>query len=114
MTSPWAVKPQKRHVASERTPPAARSFPLFTVSTDAADVARKVHAFFSDKADRFDRSVARQAEMLEGLLARLEVDRATIVGHGIGGAAALRLAALFPFRVRKLVLVGASSHDACS
>jgi pimeloyl-ACP methyl ester carboxylesterase len=67
---------------------------------------------FSDKADRFDRSIARQAEALEGLLARLAIDRATVVGHDVGGGAALRLAALFPRRVARLVLVDTVAYDA--
>lgn len=66
---------------------------------------------YSDKGDRFDRSIARQAEMLDGWMQRLGVERADIVAHDIGGGVALRLATLFPQRVRRLCLMNAVCYD---
>lgn len=66
---------------------------------------------FSDKRDRFDRSIDRQAEMVVTWLDRLGVDEATTVGHDIGGGVALRLAALHPGRVRRLCVLDSVCYD---
>jgi pimeloyl-ACP methyl ester carboxylesterase len=66
---------------------------------------------YSDKRDRFDRSIARQAEMIEAWMAALAVERASIVGHDIGGGVALRLATLFPQRVARLCVVNTVCYD---
>jgi pimeloyl-ACP methyl ester carboxylesterase len=50
-------------------------------------------------------SVAEQAEDAVGLLDHLTVDRAHVVGHSLGGAIALELAAQHPTRVASLVLL---------
>ena len=55
---------------------------------------------YSDKSDRFDRSIARQAEMIDAWMERLGVERAHVVAHDIGGGVALRLATGFPRRVK--------------
>jgi pimeloyl-ACP methyl ester carboxylesterase len=51
---------------------------------------------YSDRSDRFDRSIARQAEMIDAWLEKLGVERASLVAHDIGGGVALRLAVFFP------------------
>lgn len=66
---------------------------------------------FSDKRDNFDRSIARQAELVDAWLERLGITSAVIVGHDIGGGVALRLATLFPSRVRKLCLMNSIAYD---
>ncbi|MBW3628112.1 MAG: alpha/beta hydrolase [Gemmatimonadetes bacterium] len=66
---------------------------------------------YSDKGDRFDRSIATQAEMLDGWMQGLGVERADVVAHDIGGGVALRLATLFPQRVRRLGLMHAVCYD---
>ncbi len=66
---------------------------------------------YSDKRDRFDRSIARQAELLDAWLQQIGVEGATIIGHDIGGGVALRLATLFPSRVRKLCVINSISYD---
>lgn len=66
---------------------------------------------YSDKSDRFDRSIARQAEMIDALMEKLGIEKANIVAHDIGGGAALRLATLFPHRVRRLCLMNSVSYD---
>ena len=66
---------------------------------------------FSDKSDSFDRGIARQAEMIDEWMEELGIERATFVGHDIGGGVALRLATLFPERVNRLCLMNAVSYD---
>lgn len=66
---------------------------------------------YSEKSDTFDRSIARQAEALDAWLEQLGVERATIVGHDIGGGVALRLATLFPERVSRLCIMNGVCYD---
>ncbi|CAN5525136.1 alpha/beta hydrolase [soil metagenome] len=66
---------------------------------------------FSDKSDRFDRSIARQAELIDHWLARLGIEGAAIVAHDIGGGVALRLTTLFPHRVARLCLMNVVCYD---
>jgi len=66
---------------------------------------------FSDRSDRFDRCLARQAERLELFLKEAGVDRATVVGHELGGGVALRLAASSPKRVERLFLAAPVCYD---
>jgi len=66
---------------------------------------------YSDKSDNFDRSIARQTEMIDALMGKLEIERANIVAHDIGGGVALRLATLFPHRVNKLCVMNSVSYD---
>lgn len=49
-------------------------------------------------------SVTRYADVLEGFLDAIGVERATLIGNSIGGGAAIKFAARFPGRVRALVL----------
>jgi pimeloyl-ACP methyl ester carboxylesterase len=67
---------------------------------------------YSDKSDTFDRSIARQAEMVDAWLEALGVEGATIVGHDVGGGVALRLAMFFPQRVARLCLIDSVCYDA--
>ena len=66
---------------------------------------------FSDKRDRFDRSIARQAELVDAWMNQIGLASAVIVGHDIGGGVALRLATLFPSRVRKLCVINSVCYD---
>ncbi len=66
---------------------------------------------YSDKSDRFDRSIARQSVALEAWMEQLGIGEATLVGHDIGGGVALRLAALSPERVNRLCLMNAVCYD---
>jgi pimeloyl-ACP methyl ester carboxylesterase len=59
----------------------------------------------SDRPPDADFGIAAQGEYLKRALELLKVDRATVVGHDLGGAVALRLAATHPARVKRLVLV---------
>ena len=55
-------------------------------------------------------TMADQAEDALGLLDRLDVDRAHLVGHSVGGTIALQLALTCPERVSTLVLLEVSIH----
>jgi len=66
---------------------------------------------YSDKSDCFDRSIARQAEMIDAWMEKVGIERADIVGHDIGGGVALRLATLFPHRVTKLCVMNTVCYD---
>jgi pimeloyl-ACP methyl ester carboxylesterase len=63
-------------------------------------------------AGRFAYSVPAFAELVCDLYGGLELGRAALVGHGLGGAIALSLAANRPELVSHLVLVSALSYQA--
>jgi pimeloyl-ACP methyl ester carboxylesterase len=54
---------------------------------------------------RADYSVAAYANAMRDLLAVLGVDRATVVGHSLGGGVAMQFAYQYPERCERLVLV---------
>jgi pimeloyl-ACP methyl ester carboxylesterase len=59
-------------------------------------------------------SIAGYARLVDGLLARLGIDAAAVVGNSMGGFIAAELAISFPQRVERLVLVsaaGLSTYD---
>ncbi len=66
---------------------------------------------YSDKSDCFDRSIARQAEMIDAWMDKIGIERAHIVAHDIGGGVALRLATLFPHRVMRLCVMNTVCYD---
>ena len=66
---------------------------------------------YSDKPAAFDYTIASQARMIERLMNRLGIGKATVVGSSYGGAVAATLALDYAERVEKLVLVGAVSND---
>lgn len=66
---------------------------------------------FSDRSDRFSRCAHRQAERLCAFLQSIGVDRASFVGHDVGGAVALRLAVYHPERVERLALIDCAAYD---
>jgi pimeloyl-ACP methyl ester carboxylesterase len=55
-------------------------------------------------------TVIGRAEAMAELLDSLAIDRATVVGAGLGGAVAAQLAALHPELVERLVLIGAEIY----
>lgn len=65
----------------------------------------------SDRAPDADFGIAAQAEYLDAAMTALRLARATIVGVDLGGDVALRLAALRPDRVAKLVLINVPAYD---
>jgi len=60
----------------------------------------------SDKP-RADYSVAAYANGMRDLLSVLDIERATVVGHSLGGGVAMQFAYQFPQLVDRLILVGA-------
>ena len=56
-----------------------------------------------------DYSLTEQARLVAGVMERLAIERAAVVGHSLGGAVAMRLALLAPERVSRLVLVDSAS-----
>lgn len=66
---------------------------------------------YSDKRDCFDRSVGRQAVLIEDWMDSIGVARSAFVGHDIGGGIALRLATLSPGRVERLTLINSVCYD---
>jgi len=61
----------------------------------------------SDKP-RADYAVAAYACGMRDLLAVLDIDRVTVVGHSLGGGIAMQFAYQFPERCERLVLVGSA------
>lgn len=66
---------------------------------------------YSDKPASFDYTIASQARMIERLMNRLGIGKATVIGSSYGGAVASTLALDAAERVEKLVLVGAVCND---
>ncbi len=65
----------------------------------------------SSMYDGFDRSLRAQEEMLAELLASLELETVSLVGHDLGGGVALRYAVHNPNAVEQLVLSNAVAYD---
>ncbi len=66
---------------------------------------------YSDKPADAQYTIADQARAVVGLMDRLGIRRAVIVGASYGGAVAATMALDYPARVEKLVLVGAVTND---
>ena len=65
----------------------------------------------SDRPLDADYGIAAQAEYLDRALTALRMARATVVGLDLGGAVALRFAAVYRDRVDKLILVNPIAFD---
>ena len=66
---------------------------------------------FSDRRDRFDRSLRAQTRMILGFLDALGLEKVTIVGHDTGGGVALIMGIEHPDRVARLVLTNVVAYD---
>ena len=66
---------------------------------------------WSDRRDRFDRSLVTQAQMIVRLLDALNLDRVNLVGHDTGGGVSLILAIEAPERIDRLVLANIVAYD---
>src|SRR2546428_11780460 len=66
---------------------------------------------YSDKPGDGEYTIESQACAVLGLMDRLEIEKATIVGASYGGAVAASMALDYPERVERLVLVGTVSND---
>ncbi|MEM7591984.1 MAG: alpha/beta hydrolase [Cyanobacteria bacterium P01_A01_bin.83] len=66
---------------------------------------------WSDRRDRFDRSLVTQAKMVLRFLDALKLDRVNLVGHDTGGGVGLRLAIESPERIACLTLSNIVVYD---
>ena len=64
---------------------------------------------YSERPAGADYSLTALAEQVARVMERLGIERATVVGHSMGGAVAMRLAIGFPERVARLVLVNSAT-----
>lgn len=62
----------------------------------------------TDKPLNISYKIADLAQFVKDFMATLQIERAHIVGHSLGGAIVTRLALMFPMTIDKLVLVGAA------
>ena len=67
---------------------------------------------YSGKPRNAEYTIASQARVIVGLLDKLAIERAALVGSSYGGAVAATVALDYPERVEKLVLVGAVTNNA--
>lgn len=67
----------------------------------------------SDRPLDADFSIAAQSDYVDRALAGLHISEATVVGLGVGGGMAQRLACTRPARVRRLALVNSVAFDEC-
>ena len=66
---------------------------------------------YSGKPRNGEYTIAGQAKLLIGLLDRLGINRATLVGSSYGGAVAATCALDYPERVKRLVLIGTVNNN---
>jgi pimeloyl-ACP methyl ester carboxylesterase len=66
---------------------------------------------YSERPQKSDYSLGAQARLVVRLMDALGVETATLVGHSMGGEVAMRVAAGWPARVERLVLVASISGD---
>jgi pimeloyl-ACP methyl ester carboxylesterase len=66
---------------------------------------------YSGRPNKGDYSLSEQARLVVRLMEKLGINRASLVGHSLGGEVAMRLAANWPERVEKLVLAASVSGD---
>jgi haloalkane dehalogenase len=66
---------------------------------------------YSDRRDRFDRSLVAQTRAILRFLDELGIQRATFVGHDTGGGVALIAAIEHATRVQRLVLTNVVAYD---
>ncbi len=88
---------------------------VWSLQLRALSLGRRVIAFDNRGAGRTSApdkpySIAGMADDAAQLLDRLDVEKASVAGYGMGGAIALELAAEQPGRVENLTLIGASAR----
>jgi len=66
---------------------------------------------WSDRRDRFDRSLVTQGKMILRFLDALDLERVTLVGHDTGGGVSLILGIEAPERIARLVLSNIVAYD---
>ena len=59
---------------------------------------------YSERPETGDYSLSEQARLVLGAMDRLGIERATLIGHSMGGEVVMRMAEMAPERVDKLIL----------
>lgn len=65
---------------------------------------------YSDRPSDGDYSLSAHARAVRDFMDVMGIERASVLGHSLGGAIAMHLAAAFPERVERLVLVSSASQ----
>jgi pimeloyl-ACP methyl ester carboxylesterase len=82
------------------------------LSRDHRVVAVDLKGFgYSERPKKSDYSLGEQARLVVRLMDELGIERASVVGHSLGGEAAMRMAAGWPERVERIVLAASVSGD---
>jgi pimeloyl-ACP methyl ester carboxylesterase len=76
-----------------------------SLASDYTVIAPDLIGHGDSAAPRGDYSLGAHAASIRDLLAAIGVDRATIVGHSLGGGVAMQFFYQFPQRVERLVLI---------
>ncbi len=85
-------------------------YQLKDLSRDFYAVAIDLKGFgFSDRQPEGDYSLTEQARLVLGAMDALKIDRATLIGHSMGGEVVMRIAASAPQRVERVVLAASVS-----
>jgi pimeloyl-ACP methyl ester carboxylesterase len=66
---------------------------------------------YSARPPKGDYRLSTQARMICDLMDRLGIDRASVIGHSMGGPVAMRMALSYPERVSRLVLVSSATDE---
>jgi pimeloyl-ACP methyl ester carboxylesterase len=82
------------------------------LSADYRVVAVDLIGFgYSERPENADYSLTAQAQRVLALMDYLKIDRAAAIGHSMGGEVVMRMAAVAPDRIARLVLAGSVSGD---
>jgi pimeloyl-ACP methyl ester carboxylesterase len=82
------------------------------LATDYRVIAADLMGFgYSERPGAADYSLTAHAARMLRLMDELGIDRAAVVGHSMGGEVAMRMAAMAPERIVRVVLAGSVSGD---
>ena len=82
------------------------------LAKDLRAVAVDLKGFgYSGRPKKSDYSIGEQARLIVRLMDTLGIDRASVVGHSLGGEVAMRMAANHPERLERLVVAASVSGD---
>lgn len=82
------------------------------LSRDHRVVALDLKGFgYTERPKNSDYSLGEQARLVMRLMDELGIDRASLVGHSLGGEVAMRMASGWPERMERIVLAASVSGD---